>query len=60
MEQGPNPYVSPELCFQFHYFAVRKMHFVMRSKALIVSPGGFGTFDEFFEVLTLIQTGKKV
>ena len=59
MEQGPNPYVSPELCFQFHYFAVRKMHFVMRSKALIVSPGGFGTFDEFFEVLTLIQTGKK-
>ncbi|MEA3307116.1 MAG: LOG family protein [Elusimicrobiota bacterium] len=59
MEQGPNPYVSPELCFQFHYFAIRKMHFVMRSKALIVSPGGFGTFDEFFEVMTLIQTGKK-
>ncbi|MCK4935643.1 MAG: LOG family protein [Elusimicrobiales bacterium] len=59
MEQGPNPYVSPELCFRFHYFAVRKMHFVMRSKALVVFPGGFGTFDEFFEVLTLIQTGKK-
>lgn len=59
MEQGPNPYVSPELCFRFHYFAVRKMHFVMRSKALIVFPGGFGTMDELFEVLTLIQTGKK-
>ncbi|MCG2725188.1 MAG: LOG family protein [Elusimicrobia bacterium] len=59
MEQGPNPYVSPELCFRFHYFAVRKMHFVMRSKALVVFPGGFGTMDELFEVMTLIQTGKK-
>jgi len=59
MEQGPNPYVSPEFCFRFHYFAVRKMHFVMRARALVVFPGGFGTFDELFEVLTLIQTGKK-
>lgn len=59
MEQGPNPYVSPELCFRFHYFAIRKMHFVMRSRALVVFPGGFGTMDELFEVLTLIQTGKK-
>lgn len=59
MEQGPNPYVSPEFCFRFHYFAIRKMHFVMRAKALIVFPGGFGTMDELFEVLTLVQTGKK-
>lgn len=59
MEQGPNPYVSPELCFQFQYFAIRKLHFVMRSKALVVFPGGFGTMDELFEVLTLVQTGKK-
>jgi len=59
MEQGPNPYVSPELCFRFHYFAVRKMHFVMRSRAFVVFPGGFGTMDELFEVLTLVQTGKK-
>jgi len=59
MEQGPNPYVSPEFCFRFHYFAVRKMHFVMRARALVVFPGGFGTMDELFEVLTLVQTGKK-
>jgi uncharacterized protein (TIGR00730 family) len=59
MEQGPNPYVSPELCFRFHYFAIRKMHFVMRARALVVFPGGFGTMDELFEVLTLVQTGKK-
>ncbi len=59
MEQGPNPYVSPEFCFRFHYFAIRKMHFVMRARALVVFPGGFGTMDELFEVLTLVQTGKK-
>jgi hypothetical protein len=59
MEQGPNPYVSPEFCFRFHYFAIRKMHFVMRARALVVCPGGFGTMDELFEVLTLVQTGKK-
>lgn len=59
MEQGPNPYVSPEFCFRFHYFAIRKMHFVMRARALVAFPGGFGTMDELFEVLTLIQTGKK-
>ncbi|MBU2572883.1 MAG: TIGR00730 family Rossman fold protein [Elusimicrobia bacterium] len=58
-EQGPNPYVSPEFCFRFHYFAVRKMHFVMRAKALAAFPGGFGTMDELFEVLTLVQTGIK-
>jgi uncharacterized protein (TIGR00730 family) len=57
-EQAPNPYITPELCFQFHYFAVRKMHFVMRSIALVCFPGGFGTLDELFETLTLIQTGK--
>ena len=59
MEQGPNPYVSPEFCFRFHYFAIRKMHFVMRARALVVFPGGFGTMDEMFEVMTLVQTGKK-
>ncbi|KAF0125751.1 MAG: hypothetical protein FD189_1933 [Elusimicrobia bacterium] len=58
-EQGPNPYVSPEFCFRFHYFAIRKMHFVMRARALVAFPGGFGTMDELFEVLTLVQTGKK-
>jgi len=57
-EQMPNPYITPELCFQFHYFALRKMHFVMRSIALVCFPGGFGTLDELFETMTLIQTGK--
>jgi uncharacterized protein (TIGR00730 family) len=57
-EQAPNPYITPDLCFQFRYFAIRKMHFLMRAKALVVFPGGFGTFDELFETLTLIQTGK--
>jgi len=57
-EQEPNPYITPELCFQFHYFALRKMHFLMRAKALVVFPGGFGTLDELFETLTLIQTQK--
>ncbi|MFC3723338.1 MAG: LOG family protein [Neoaquamicrobium sediminum] len=57
-EQAPNLYVTPELCFNFHYFAVRKMHFIMRAKAVAVFPGGFGTMDEFFETLTLIQTGR--
>lgn len=58
MEQSPNPYITPELCFQFHYFAVRKMHFLMRARALVAFPGGFGTLDELFETLTLIQTKK--
>ena len=57
-EQVPNAYVTPELCFNFHYFAIRKMHFLMRAKALVVFPGGFGTLDELFDSLTLIQTGK--
>ena len=57
-EQSANPYVTPELCFKFHYFALRKMHFMMRAKALVVFPGGFGTLDELFEVLTLVQTRK--
>ena len=57
-EQTPNPYITPELCFQFHYFGLRKMHFLMRSVALVCFPGGFGTLDEMFEALTLIQTGK--
>jgi uncharacterized protein (TIGR00730 family) len=57
-EQEPNPYSTPELTFRFHYFAMRKMHFAMRAAALIVFPGGFGTFDELFEILTLRQTGK--
>ena len=55
-EQHPNPYVTPELCFQFHYFAIRKMHFLLRAKALVVFPGGFGTLDELFDALTLRQT----
>lgn len=55
-EQAPNEYATPELCFNFHYFAIRKMHFLMRAKALAVFPGGFGTLDELFETLTLIQT----
>ncbi|HEX9953604.1 MAG TPA: TIGR00730 family Rossman fold protein [Allosphingosinicella sp.] len=57
-EQMPNPYVTPSLSFQFHYFALRKMHFLLRARAVAVFPGGFGTFDEMFELLTLIQTGK--
>ena len=57
-EQAPNPYITPELCFQFHYFAMRKMHFVMRSIALVCFPGGFGTLDELFETMTLVQNGK--
>ena len=57
-EQEPNAYITPELCFQFHYFALRKMHFLMRAIALVCFPGGFGTLDETFEALTLMQTGK--
>ncbi len=55
-EQYPNPYVTPELCFRFHYFALRKLHLLLRAKALVAFPGGYGTFDELFELLTLIQT----
>lgn len=58
-EQHPNPYISPNMAFLFHYFAIRKIHLVMRAKAIVVFPGGFGTFDELFEILTLVQTGKK-
>ncbi len=57
-EQAANPYVTPELSFKFHYFALRKMHFMMRAKALVAFPGGFGTLDELFEVITLVQTRK--
>ncbi|CAN7552075.1 LOG family protein [Rhizobium sp. LjRoot254] len=57
-EQAPNAYVTPDLAFNFHYFAIRKMHFMMRAKAVAVFPGGFGTLDEFFEAVTLIQTGR--
>ncbi|TMM52542.1 TIGR00730 family Rossman fold protein [Sulfitobacter sabulilitoris] len=57
-EQAPNRYVTPELCFNFHYFAIRKMHFLMRARAICIFPGGFGTMDEMFESLTLIQTGR--
>lgn len=57
-EQAPNLYVTPELCFNFHYFATRKIHFLLRAKAVAIFPGGFGTLDEFFETLTLIQTGR--
>ncbi|MEW9854902.1 LOG family protein [Novosphingobium sp. M1R2S20] len=57
-EQAPNPYVTPRLSFQFHYFALRKMHFLLRARAVAVFPGGFGTLDEFLELLTLVQTGK--
>lgn len=57
-EQFPNPYVTPDLCFRFHYFAIRKLHFLMRARALVVFPGGYGTMDELFEVLTLVQTRK--
>lgn len=57
-EQKPNPYITPEFCFRFHYFAIRKMHFLQRARALVAFPGGFGTLDELFETLTLLQTGK--
>ena len=57
-EQMPNPYITPSLNFQFHYFAIRKMHLLMRARTLVAFPGGFGTLDELFETLTLIQTGK--
>jgi len=57
-EQYPNPYITPDLCFRFHYFAIRKLHFLLRAKALVAFPGGFGTFDELFETLTLVQTRK--
>ncbi len=57
-EQFPNPYITPSLCFQFHYFGIRKMHFLIRARALVAFPGGFGTLDELFETLTLIQTRK--
>lgn len=58
VEQVPNPYITPELRFQFHYFALRKMHFMLRAKALVAFPGGYGTLDELFETLTLVQTHK--
>src|SRR5512140_3495252 len=57
-EQYPNPYVTPELCFNFHYFALRKLHFLLRAKALVAFPGGYGTLDELFETLALVQTRK--
>ena len=57
-EQVPNPYITPDFCFRFHYFALRKMHFMLRARAIVVYPGGFGSFDELFEVLTLVQTKK--
>jgi len=57
-EQYPNPYITPDLCFRFHYFALRKMHLLLRARALVAFPGGFGTLDELFEVLTLVQTRK--
>ncbi|MFO0896808.1 MAG: TIGR00730 family Rossman fold protein [Pirellulales bacterium] len=57
-EQQPNPYITPDLCFQFRYFAMRKMHFLLRAKALVVFPGGFGTLDEFFDAITLRQVGR--
>ena len=57
-EQAPNTYITPELCFNFHYFATRKIHFLLRARAVAIFPGGFGTLDEFFETLTLIQTGR--
>ncbi len=57
-EQEPNPYITPELCLQFHYFAMRKFHFVLRAAALVIFPGGFGTLDELFDALTLRQTGR--
>ena len=58
-EQQPNPYLTPELSFQFRYFALRKLHFMLRARALVALPGGYGTFDELFETLCLIQTGRR-
>lgn len=58
LEQFPNPYITPELCFQFRYFGIRKLHFMKRAKALVAFPGGYGTFDELFDALTLVQTRK--
>jgi uncharacterized protein (TIGR00730 family) len=58
MEQEPNPFITPDLCFQFHYFGIRKMHFLLRARALVAFPGGYGTMDELFEGLTLVQTKK--
>ncbi|TAM59822.1 TIGR00730 family Rossman fold protein [bacterium] len=57
-EQFPNPYITPDLCFRFHYFALRKLHFMLRAQAVVAFPGGYGTFDELFETLTLVQTRK--
>jgi uncharacterized protein (TIGR00730 family) len=57
-EQAPNPYISPELCFSFHYFAMRKLHFMLRARALVAFPGGYGTLDELFETLTLMQASR--
>ena len=57
-EQHPNPYLTPGLSFRFHYFAIRKMHFMLRARSIVAYPGGFGSFDELFEVLTLMQTKK--
>ncbi|MEP3439440.1 MAG: TIGR00730 family Rossman fold protein [Hoeflea sp.] len=57
-EQEPNPFITPDLAFRFHYFAIRKLHFALRAKAMVAFPGGFGTLDELFEFLTLVQTGK--
>jgi uncharacterized protein (TIGR00730 family) len=57
-EQYPNPYITPDLCFRFHYFALRKMHFLLRARALVAFPGGFGTLDELLDTLTLVQTRK--
>ena len=59
LEQQPNPYITPELSFQFRYFALRKLHFMLRARALVALPGGYGTFDELFETLCLIQTGRR-
>jgi uncharacterized protein (TIGR00730 family) len=59
-EQHPNSYITPGLSFRFHYFALRKMHFMLRARAIVAFPGGFGSFDELFEVLTLMQTKKVV
>ncbi len=58
-EQKPNPYLSPKLCFEFRYFALRKLHFVQRARAMVAFPGGYGTLDELFEILCLVQTGKR-